>query len=118
MRGLALLGAVAVAVMLGLVTTGVASADPVNNPGAASETYVCGGVPVTLTVLNGSAAFTSSTSVGIGVGVTVTDVSTGEVLFSHMTHGFEVNALQTTTCTITLDGRQIDVTAFFTPANH
>jgi hypothetical protein len=63
-----------------------------------------------------AAAFTSSTSVGIAVGVTVTDVATGEVLFSSLKPGFEVNALQTTTCTIMLDGQEIAFTAFFTPA--
>ncbi|MDQ3893876.1 MAG: hypothetical protein M3292_04325 [Actinomycetota bacterium] len=103
---------------VGLVATSVASADPVNAPGAASQTFVCGGVPVTLTVLpnRSAAAFTSSTSVGISVGVTVTDVATGEVPFSSLKPGFEVNALQTTTCTITLAGQEIAVAAFFTPA--
>src|SRR5437870_2211438 len=67
------------------------------NTGRAT-TFVCG-VPVTLTLLNdASAAFTSSTSVGVAVGVVVTDVGTGQVLFSHLTHGFEVNGLKTVSC--------------------
>jgi hypothetical protein len=90
-------------------TAGPAAADPTQAPGSASLTFTCGGVPVTLTVLpNGSAAaFTSSTSVGIAVG-------NG----SEVTPGFEHNGIQTTQCTITLGGRTITVTAFFTPPHH
>jgi hypothetical protein len=102
-----------------LAGSGVASADPVNARGATQQIYICGGVPVTLTTLpNGaSAAFTSSTSVGIAVGVTVVDTSTGETIFSSLKPGFAVNALTTTTCSITFDGEQLNVTAFFTPAS-
>jgi hypothetical protein len=82
---------------------GPVSADPTNAPGAISRTFTCGGVPVTLTVFNGSAAFTSSTSVGIAVG----NVS--------LTPGFNHNGIQTVECTITLDGQLFKVTAFFTP---
>jgi hypothetical protein len=89
----------------GLGTTAVASADPINNPNAVTQNFVCGGVPVTLTILsNGSAAaFTSSTSVGIAV--------TGSP-------GIPKSAVQTTTCTTTINGQQFSVTAFFTPPGH
>jgi len=50
-----------------------------------------------LSLLKGEAAFTTSTSVGIGVGVIITDTSTGEVIFTSVNHGFDVNAVQTTT---------------------
>ena len=70
-----------------------------------------------LSLLKGEAAFTTSTSVGIGVGVIITDTSTGEVIFTSVNHGFDVNAVQTTTCTHTFeDGQTFAVTAFFTPA--
>jgi hypothetical protein len=110
------LAAVAGACLLFLA--GVASADPGKAPGATTQTYVCGGVPITLVTLpnNSSAAFTATTSVGIAVGVTVTDTFTGQTLFSDLTPGFEHNGLQTTTCRITSGATQIDVTAFFTPA--
>jgi carbamoylphosphate synthase small subunit len=74
-------------------------------------------VPISLTLVPGEAAFTTSTSVGIGVGVVITDTSTGEVIFTSVNHGFDVNAVQTTTCTHTFeDGQTFAVTAFFTPA--
>ena len=82
---------------------GPVSADPTNAPGAVSRTFTCGGVPVTLTVINGSAAFTSSTSVGIAVGN------------ESLTPGFNHNGIRTTQCIITLGGQVITVTAFFTP---
>jgi hypothetical protein len=98
--------AIAGVALVAATAAGPIAADPVNAPGAASLTFTCGGVPVTLTVLpNGSAAaFTSSTSVGIAVG------NGNEV-----TPGFNHNGLQTTVCTIELGGRLITVTAFFTP---
>jgi hypothetical protein len=118
MRLARLAAAAAVCVTLALMATGGASADPTSAPGAATVTYVCDGVPITLTTLpNGSAAaFTAPTSVGIAVGLTVTDVGTGDVIFSSVNHGFEVNALQTVTCTRTFNGTEFAVTAFFTPA--
>jgi hypothetical protein len=118
MRLARLAAAAAVCVTLVLVAAAGASADPTNAPGTESVTFVCGGVPVTLTLLpnDAAAAFTSSTSVAIGVGVVITDVATGEVVFSGIHHGFEVNALQSTTCTHTFDGTEVAVTAFFTPA--
>lgn len=90
-------------------TAGTAAADPTQAPGSASLQFMCGGVPVTLTVLpNGSAAaFTSSTSVGVAVG-------NG----SSLTPGFDHNGIQTTVCTITLNGGTISVTAFFTPPSN
>ena len=83
---------------------GPVSADPTNAPGAVSQTFTCGDAAVTLTVFNGSAAFTSSTSVGIAVG------NNGS-----LTPGFNHNGLQTTECSITLGGQVFTVTAFFTP---
>jgi hypothetical protein len=106
----------AVCVALALIGVGGASADPTNAPGAQTVTFICDGVPMELTLAPGSAAFTTSTSVGIGVGVVITDVATGEVVFSSTNHGFDVNKLQTVTCTHTFDGTEFAVTAFFTPA--
>ena len=83
---------------------GPVAADPTNAPGATSQTFTCGGATVTLTISNGSAAFTSSTSVGIAVG---NDGS--------LTPGFKSNGIQTTECSITLGGQVFTVTAFFTP---
>ena len=101
MRVLRLATIVAACMAAGLGATAAASADPINNPKSASVNFLCGGVPVTLTVLgNGSAAaFTSSTSVGIAVNG----------------RGIPKSAVQTTTCTTTINGQQISVTAFFTP---
>jgi hypothetical protein len=64
-----LAAAAAVCVTLALMAAGGASADPTSAPGAETVTYVCDGVPITLTTLpNGSAAaFTASTSAGIAV---------------------------------------------------
>ena len=102
MRGLRLAATVAARMGAGLGATAAASADPIKSPKAVTVHFLCGGAPVTLTVLaNGSAAaFTSSTSVGIAV--------TGSP-------GIPKSAVQTTTCTTTINGRQISVTAFFTP---
>jgi hypothetical protein len=110
-----LTAAVVVCVTLSLAAASGASADP-KAPGSESVTFVCDGVPITLTIIPGSAAFTASTSVGVGVGVVVTDVATGEELFSSLTPGFEHNVLETVTCTHTFDGVEVAVTAFFTPA--
>jgi hypothetical protein len=95
-------------VTVALIGAGGVSADPTNAPGAETVTYVCGGVPITLTTLpnNSSAAFTISTSVGIAVDIVITDVATGEVLFSVVNHGFDVNAVQATACTATSTGRR------------
>jgi hypothetical protein len=116
MRLARLAAAAAVCVTLALIAASGASADPTNAPGAQTVTFVCDGVPIELTLAPGSAAFTASTSVGIGIAVVITDVGTGEVLFSSVNHGFEVNPLQTVTCTHTFDGTEFAVTAFFTPA--
>ena len=108
-------------VVIGL-GSGTAAAAPTESPKAVSQAMVCGGVPVTLTVLtnNSSAAFTASTSVGIAVGITVTETATGTVLFEHLTKGFEHNGLATTTCVFTSPqdpSVTFAVTALFTPAS-
>ena len=99
MRLLRLAATVAACMAAGLGATATASADPSNNPKAMSVNFVCGGVPVTLLILNThngtAAAFTSSTSVGIAAA--------------------PQGAVQTTTCTATINGQQVSVTAFFTP---
>ena len=111
-----LAAAAAVCVTLALIGAGGVLADPTNAPGSETVTFVCDGVPIELTTSSGEAAFTASTSVGIGLSVVVTDVGTGDVVFSSkVNHGFEVNGLQTVTCTRTIDGLQFAVTAFFTP---
>ena len=111
-----LVAAAAVCVTVALIGAGGGLADPTNAPGAQTVTFVCGGVPIELTTLAGSAAFTASTSVGIALSLVVTDVGTGQVVFSSkLNHGFEVNGLQTVTCTRTAEGLQFAVTAFFAP---
>jgi hypothetical protein len=116
MRSGRLAAAAAVCVTLALIGAGGAFADPTNAPGAQAVTFVCDGVPIELTIWGGSAAFTASTSVGISLSLVVTDVGTGDVVFSSKTnHGFEVNPLQTVTCTRTIAGMRFAVTAFFTP---
>ena len=105
-RAVLLAATVAACMAASLGVTAAASADPTNNPHAVSAPFICGdGVgPVTLLILvthNGtSAAFTGTTRVGIAV--------TGSP-------GVPNSPLQTTTCTGTVNGRQITVTAFFTP---
>ena len=112
-----LVAAAAVCVTLALIGACGAFADPTNAPGAQTVTFVCDGVPIELTISAGSSAFTASTSVGISLELVVTDVGTGEVVFSSKpNHGFEVNKLQTVTCTRTVAGMEFAVTAIFTPA--
>ncbi len=109
------IAAAAACMTFALVPAPAATADPLNAPGAETVTFTCDGVPITLTLLNGSAAFTTTTSVGISVGLVRTDVATGEELFNLQIPGFEHNVIETVTCVHEFDGVLATVTAFFTP---
>ena len=109
---------------IGLVGATAAVADPLNAPLTSTVTYDCDGVPVSITVVlnpvTGGAyapvAFVSSTSVGILVGTTRTNAE-GEVIFTYLHQGFDVNAVATTSCTRTSStGILIERLFVFTPA--
>lgn len=83
------------------VLAGPAAAKPSQNPNATTLTVICDGEQHVVVVTGAVGHITGTTDIGVLQSLTITEIATGEIVFQLINPGFQVNAVDTLTCTWT-----------------
>ena len=83
------------------VLAGPAVAKPSQNPNATTLTVICDGEQLVVVVTSAVGHITGTTDVGVLQSLTITDIATEEIVFQKINPGFQVNAVDSLTCTWT-----------------